>query len=366
MLKKRLFIFFGVMMVCSCLCAQFNRLKIHKDNLEGPNKNNQESSTKSIDSSDIQFHKEYNKLSDQLHELKQENLHLKQQMVSLKIEFEHLKQVIALKGIFQKDSFAIPKIEVVKIVSDTFTIGSPLGELNRGYDEVQYKVSLNTFKISKFEITNAQYAQFLNSMHVGSDGINKLGEYPGKVLIYPNIGWGLVFLEFKWFPVKGYENHPVVNVTWYGADEFAKFVGGRLPTEAEWEYACRSKTNTSFNTGNCLSDNQANFDWTHHYQQCSITSKTKTTKTRPVGSYAPNEFGLYDMHGNANEWCNDWYGEYDTSSQKNPQGPTLGMERIIRGGGWDGSAWHCRSASRFSNAANYENDGLGFRVVFLK
>jgi len=356
MLKKSSLIIY-VWMICNAgLWAQINTVKSRADSLAL-------NSGKSQDSLKIIEKDNYSHLFHQLNELKHENFKLKEQLSVLRAEFEHLKQLIRTKGIFQKDTLAIPKIDFVQIASDTFMMGSPLSEPSRGYDETQFHVYLNTFKISKFEITNAQYAQFLNSMHVGSDGINKFGLYPEKKLIYQNTTWGLIFFESKWFPVKGYENNPVVNVTWYGADEFSKFVGGRLPSEAEWEYSCRAKTNTPFCTGDCLNDTHANYDWLHRYPKCSSLSKTKPNKTKPVGSFSPNAFGLFDMHGNANEWCNDWYAKYETTPQKNPQGTMIGSQKIIRGGGWDGSAWHCRSASRFSNSPNYENDGLGFRVV---
>lgn len=257
-------------------------------------------------------------------------------------------------------------IVMVSIPAGTFTMGSPITEVNHNSDETQHEVTLTTFRMSKFEISNTQFAAFLNAKTIGSEGLYAAGTYPTEALIYASSGnydWGLHYALGQWAPVVGYENHPVINVTWYGAAEFATFMGGQLPTEAEWEYACRAGTNTPFNTGICLNNLQANYKWAYPYNTCTNTNMTYPGKTQSVGSYSPNAFGLHDMHGNVWEWCNDWYGTYPTSPQTDPTGAATGLDRVIRGGGWDSLVGGCRAAYRFNINPDNHFISMGFRLV---
>ena len=256
-------------------------------------------------------------------------------------------------------------LQMATIPAGTFTMGSPTTEVNRSTDETQYQVTLSAFRMSKYDITNAQYAAFLNAKGIGSDGIYASGAYPTQTLIYSNSSMGLQYTNNQWVPVAGYENHPVINVTWYGATEFATYVGGTLPTEAQWEYACRAGSTTPFNTGTCLTDAQANYDWADPYSTCTNTSTTFFGTTAAVGSYPGNAFGLYDMHGNVFQWCADWYGTYPTTAQTNPTGPTTGSRRVFRGGSWNYFAQYCRSAFRYFYYPNRNHYDLGFRVVLV-
>ena len=259
-------------------------------------------------------------------------------------------------------------VETVNIPAGTFTMGSPTSEVSRDNDETQHEVTLSAFRMSKYEITNAQYAAFLNAKGIGSDGKYAAGAYPTQALIYASSGsydWGLHYTNNQWIPVAGYENHPVINVTWYGATEYATYVDGSLPTEAQWEYACRAGSTTPFNTGSCLTNLQANYRWDNPYSTCTNSVTTYPGKTQPVGSYSPNAYGLYDMHGNVWEWCSDWYGTYPTDAQTNPTGPATGSYRVYRGGSWLYDAQFCRSAVR-SNSTAYDYEYyIGFRVVFV-
>jgi formylglycine-generating enzyme required for sulfatase activity len=224
-----------------------------------------------------------------------------------------------------------PDIEFVDIPGGTFIMGSPVTEQGRKDDEIQHQVTLSAFKMSKYPITFEQYDLFCDAT-----GRTKPWEQG---------------------------NLPVTRVTWYDAAAFAEWVGCRLPTEAEFEYAARAKTTTPFYTGDCLTSEQANFNGEEPYTNCAKSEDRN--KPLPVGSFPPNAFELYDMHGNILQWCNDWYGEYDVDEKINPRGPEKGANKIIRGGGWHNAAWECRSAYRGGVGLNpgTRGTGIGFRIV---
>lgn len=267
-----------------------------------------------------------------------------------------------------KDTTSPINANPVNIPAGTFTMGSPANEGERDPGETQHSVTLSAFRMSKYEITNTQYAVFLNAKSIGADGLYAAGTYPKQVLIYSSIGssdWGLHYFAGQWVPAPGYENHPVIYVTWYGAVEFATFAGGRLPTEAEWEYACRAGTTTPFNTGSCLSETQANYDWRHPYLNCPGNIGFTGWATRKVDDYPPNAWGLYNMHGNVWEWCSDWGGPYSGTDLTNPSGPLTGTNRLIRGGGNSNVAGSCRSGFRnFDYTPEYKSSTIGIRLVF--
>ena len=197
-----------------------------------------------------------------------------------------------------------PNIEWVDIPAGTFIMGSPKSEFKRQDDERQHHVTLSAFKMSKYEVTFEQYDLFCDAT--------------GRKRPSDN-GWG-----------RG--NRPVVNIGWDDATAFAEWMGCRLPTEAEWEYACRDGKTTPFSTGDTLTTSHANFNGIYYINNTAIGEYRE--KTLPVGSFAPNAWGLYDMHGNVWEWCSDWYGVYSKKAQINPKGPISGDRRVIRGGNW--------------------------------
>jgi formylglycine-generating enzyme required for sulfatase activity len=167
------------------------------------------------------------------------------------------------------------------------------------------------------------------------------------------------------------ESNPEQDITWDDAVEFCRKLSAktgqtvRLPTEAEWEYACRAGTTTPFNTGETISTDQANYNGEGTYG--SGHKGENRQKPVPVGSFPPNAWGLYDMHGNVWEWCQDWYDEgyYRNSPTDDPPGPEKGNRRVLRGGDWIVGPWCCRSAFRDSLYPDYIiNKGAdGFRVV---
>ncbi len=258
-------------------------------------------------------------------------------------------------------------IETGLIPAGTFTMGSPSTEPDRGTEEVQHQVTLSAYRMSKYEISNAQYAGFLNAKGIGLNGIYAAGAYPTQALIYTETNWGLKWTGTQWQPVAGKDNFPVVNISWYGAAEFATYAGGRLPTEAEWEYACRGGTTTPFNTGACLNNTQANYRWNMNIPLtgCTNTNTNYPNQTQAVNSYSPNAYGLYNMHGNVWEWCADWYDAYSTTAQTNPTGPATGSARVLRGGGWYDDARDCRSADRGSTIPGDVSIDGGFRLAFV-
>ncbi len=263
-------------------------------------------------------------------------------------------------------------IQTTTISAGTFTMGCTKNEKGCYENEAKHQVTVSAFKMSQHEITNAAFAKFLNTKGVGRDGKYAAGSYPTQTLICTSSGiqdWGLHYINDQWVPAAGFENHPVVFVSWYGAAEFATYVGGRLPTEAEWEYACRAGTSTPFSTGYCLSSTQANYDCKYPYDSCSNTNTTAsyTKSPQPVGSYPPNRWGLYDMHGNVWEWCGDWYKSYGIAEQIDPTGPaeaTALASKVLRGSSWIFSATYSRSARRDYRSPSGSGDDIGFRVVF--
>jgi len=161
-------------------------------------------------------------------------------------------------------------------------------------------------------------------------------------------------------PKTGFEDHPVLEVSWYGARAFSGWVGGRLPTEAEWEYAARAGgQNLKYPNGDTLTHDDANFSGTG--------GRDQWTETSPVGSFAPNPLGLYDMAGNVWEWCADWfdaeyYGTFN-STARNPKGPDSGTQRVLRGGSWNVNPYYLRCANRSWNVPTSRLNYDGFRCV---
>ncbi|HEY5589988.1 MAG TPA: SUMF1/EgtB/PvdO family nonheme iron enzyme, partial [Paludibacter sp.] len=225
-----------------------------------------------------------------------------------------------------------PNIEFVDIPGGTFMMGSPVTEQGRKEDEIQHEVTLSAFKMSKYCITFEQYDAFC--------------EATGR--------------EKPWGFKRG--NMPVSQVTWYDSKAFAEWMGCRLPTEAEFEYAARANTTTPFHTGDCLTTEQANFNGKEPYTNCE-QGKFRN-EALPVGSFSPNAFGLYDMHGNIWEWTNDWYCEYYVNDKLNPEGPDTGTKKVDRGGGFYDPVWRCRSAYRAGgDPPGNRGTGISFRIV---
>jgi formylglycine-generating enzyme required for sulfatase activity len=164
------------------------------------------------------------------------------------------------------------------------------------------------------------------------------------------------------------EDCPVESLSWTDVQNFIQKLNQmdedktyRLPTEAEWEYACRAGTETAFSYGKCLSSDQANFDGRRPSGDCPSGSYRETPV--PVASFPPNPYGLYDMHGNVWEWCRDWYGSLPSDPAIDPFGPSSGKYKVVRGGSWYSLDDDCRSANRDRSAPTLRLEHIGFRLV---
>lgn len=281
-------------------------------------------------------------------------------------------------------------IETVFIPAGTFMMGSPENEPRRQTKETQHPVTLTQgFYMGKYEITNAQYAVFLNASGIGEAGratVSYDGTSSEELLVRISAGnynWGLEWRTDGWAPVTGYENHPVIFVSWYGAKAYADWAGGSLPTEAQWEYACRGGQTESlpFGIGNGkdLTGDMANFNgrYVYIYADGGFTDLGEgggpyAASTTAAGTYAnsyANGFQLCDMHGNVWEWCLDsWTGaNYVTGSDHvtDPVSPDPGIFRVYRGGSWFLQGQYCRSAYRSGEFPDFVDSSIGFRVVFM-
>ncbi|MEO1715305.1 MAG: formylglycine-generating enzyme family protein, partial [Bacteroidota bacterium] len=226
------------------------------------------------------------------------------------------------------------------------------GVFKRG-DNQQYEVYLDSFSIGSYEVTNLAYAIFLN--RYGSNKV-KTGEYSRQKMIYESV-WGLTNNDAGIWEVstEGYDFHPVVSVTWYGANEFCKFYGGHLPTEAQWEYTARGGRETK----------GYRYAGSDEIEEVAWYAKN-AAGTNGVGLKKPNELVLYDMSGNVWEWCSDWYAEgyYSSAPRENPTGPTGGTLRVLRGGSWHFFALLCTVShrNRYYPSGNISSS-YGFRFA---
>jgi formylglycine-generating enzyme required for sulfatase activity len=248
-------------------------------------------------------------------------------------------------------------MKLTLIPAGEFVMGSPETEEGHWINDPQHRVRMTQpFYLGVYEVTQGEYGKVMGA------GANPSWFSPGN---------------FGKKNVRGIDTSrlPVEYVTWTEAAEFCRKLSNRpdekragrryrLPTEAEWEYACRAGTVTPFHFGSALNGHEANCLGDRPYG----TTEKGPVLLRPavVGSYRPNAFGLYDMHGNVGEWCHDWYGEayYRTAPQADPRGPDNGTYRVIRGGGSGRSAGDARSAIRNAESpSDQRSDDVGFRVA---
>jgi formylglycine-generating enzyme required for sulfatase activity len=257
-------------------------------------------------------------------------------------------------------------MEFVYIKPSTFMMGSPSSEEGQDSDERQHRVTLTKgFYMQTTEVTIGQWRRFVSDTGYRSEAETQGGAW--------------IWTGKKWEKKKGYywdktgfsqnDNQPVTCVSW---NDVQKYIGWlnrkegtnryRLPTEAEWEYTARAGSTTAFANGG-ISELKCGYD--SNLDAMGWYCGNSNKRTHPVAQKQRNAWGLYDMHGNVWEWCQDWYGKnYPVSSVVDPTGPSSGSIRVIRGGSWNRSARFCRSANRGSRKPGYRNGDLGFRLAF--
>jgi len=233
-------------------------------------------------------------------------------------------------------------MDFVLIPAGTFVMGTPSYDLYRSKTEVQHEVTISSpFYMQSTEVTLKQWRAIMGKRLFGK--------------------------------IKGSDNLPVTKVSWHDCMKFLKKLNAlgqwsyRLPTEAEWEYACRAGSTTVYSWGDDIDCSKAMYSNNSiKSEQCVGYVKSRglpVDRPAPVKSYNPNEWGIYDMHGNVWEWCWDWFGDYGTKHSVDPVGPESGTEKVRRGGSWFGHMHLCRSANRNygHQASRYKT--TGFRVV---
>lgn len=249
---------------------------------------------------------------------------------------------------------------LTQVKGGTFVMGDDNAEL--AWVKPAHPVSIRDFYMGIYPITNQQYAAFLNDY--GDSKIQE-GQYAGQSMIYEH-SWSLTIENNKWISIKEFDQHPVINVTWYGANEFCKWLSQEtnkqysLPSEAQWEFAAR---------GGCES---LGFPYAGSYKLKEVAwfDQNSHDETKTVGLKLHNELGLHDMNGNVWEWCLDhWHENYqgapeddfpwlDPATVDDP-----GASRVVRGGSWFFNDHSCRVSTRDLFQASNRFDSVGFRVV---
>jgi sulfatase modifying factor 1 len=264
---------------------------------------------------------------------------------------------------------------MVLIKGGTFEMGSTDGESD---EKPVHTVNISDFHLSKYEVTVREFRRFVEATGHETDA-----EKEGHSRVYEGGKWidknGVNWRHDPEGNIVNDDNHPVINVSWNDAVAFCQWKGEkyRLPTEAEWEYAAG---NGSKHTKYSWGDNAPNrkdggsvadetgaehYNWTKKSTNIFVGYQDNYINTAPIGTFNPNDFGLYDMTGNVYEWCSDWYDSdyYKNSPSANPQGAKTGSYRVVRGGGWINSPRRCRVANRSHLTPTSRSNYIGFRLA---
>jgi len=270
---------------------------------------------------------------------------------------------------------------MVNPVDEALLVYVPEGEFLMGNEDKdarvgekpEHTVYLDAFWVYQHPVTNAQFAAF-----VDISGHQTNVEEAGWSWVWDGIDWVQKDGAYWGAPegpgssIAGREDHPVVQVSWFDADAYCQWAGGRLPTEAEWEKAARGANGHKYPWGNSpLTGDKANYcDVNCPRDQADTDRDDGYQRTSPVGSYplGASPYGALDMVGNVWEWCADWYAEdyYSRSPDENPTGSVSGDYRVRRGGSWYDSGWFLRVAYRYGDFPFKGSDNYGFRCVFTE
>lgn len=256
----------------------------------------------------------------------------------------------------------------------TFSMGQTASSNYFVDNETLHTVRLTKgFYIQTQEVTNAQFAQFIEATQYRTEA-----EKSGCWVYDDQSRWGkqkgVIWKTLSWKKKapNSFNNRPVTCVSWNDAMRFTHWLSQKeekkyaIPSEAQWELACRADTRTAFAFGNCLTTKQAHYtSGDPFFANCSLKQSTRPDWPLPVGSLAPNAWQLHDMHGNVSEWCLDWYSAYPEKMVKDPVGPGIGIEKVIRGGHYLNMANECRSARRQSFPPHEAACVIGFRTIIL-
>jgi len=257
-------------------------------------------------------------------------------------------------------------MEMVLIKKGTFDMGSQ-GEEYPDDERPRHEVKLDSYSIDKYEVTNGMFVKFLNAVRPEEGAGNKRWQW---IVIRNDLtttergDWFPSEIRFesgKYVAVKGFENYPVLSVSWYAAEEYCKWAGKRLPTEAEWEKAARGGAEgMDFPWGN----NMPTFDSGVVFGR-AWKDNTLPAPVHDIGNYPPNGYGIFDMAGSAAEWCSDWYDPeyYRASPAEGPQGPGSGEYKVLRGGSWASPAVGVRVAAREFFLPVFNATSAGFRCA---
>jgi formylglycine-generating enzyme required for sulfatase activity len=235
---------------------------------------------------------------------------------------------------------------MVYVPGGIFLMGRREGDSGADDDEFpQHPVTLDDFWIDQTEVTNAQFAAFLNDQGNQTEGGTTWLELEDEYCLIEQV-------EGQYRPKSGYADHPVIEVSWYGADAYCGWVGAQLPTEAKWEYAARGKQGYIY-------------PWGNDAPTCERAQGECSGRTVPVGSLPDGASwcGALDMAGNVWEWTADWYGDYPSGAQTDPTGPADGGPKVLRGGGWRHDWGYVRAAGRGYNAPSGRVSYIGFRCA---